>query len=321
MAVPDMRVDTGASAVPRVSRDTMSSLQRRALGSPTTTSLKPTAGPRQLPARRTRVSTPPIRRPLDSTRETARLLDEAARTEDEARRQRLRDEAVRLNLPAARAVARRFRNRGIPDDDLLQVACLGLVQAVQRFDVDQGHDFLSFAVPTMRGELRRHFRDQGWMIRPPREIQELQARIGPAEEELTQLLGRTPGAGDLAALLAVPEPEVRSALAATGCFSPASLDRPRVDGSPPPIERLGSEDEQRAVDTRLLLVPLLLGLSPRDRQILCLRFFEGRHQREIGDVIGISQMQVSRLLTRILRDLRRHLDGEHEAGHDGCGPG
>jgi RNA polymerase sigma-B factor len=225
-------------------------------------------------------------------------------------RKRLRDEVVRLNLDVAVSVASRFRNRGVPDDDLTQVACLGLVKAAQRFDPTYAGDFLSFAVPTIRGEVRRYFRDHGWVVRPPRHIQEMQARIGAVEDELTQLLGRTARPDELASHLGEDEGDVVEALSANGCFVPTSLDLAvGTEERATLAERIASEDVGPfAVDARVILAPAVKDLSTRDQRILYLRFFEGRNQREIGDEIGVTQMQVSRLLARILRDLRRSLD-------------
>lgn len=246
----------------------------------------------------------------DRREATARLLARAAFTENDLERKRLRDEVVRLNLDVAESVASRFRNRGVPDDDLTQVACLGLVKAAQRFDPAYAGDFLSFAVPTIRGEVRRYFRDHGWVVRPPRHIQEMQARIGAVEDELTQLLGRTARPDELAEHLGEDESEVVEALSANGCFIPTSLDLAVGSEEKATLgERIASEDAGPfAVDARVILAPAVKDLSARDQRILYLRFFEGRNQREIGDEIGVTQMQVSRLLARILRDLRRSLD-------------
>ncbi|HEV7876328.1 MAG TPA: sigma-70 family RNA polymerase sigma factor [Nocardioides sp.] len=246
----------------------------------------------------------------DRREATGRLLARAAATQNDLVRKRLRDEVVRLNMDIAESVASRFRNRGIPDDDLTQVACLGLVKAAQRFDPAYAGDFLSFAVPTIRGEVRRYFRDHGWVVRPPRHIQEIQARIGAVEDELTQLLGRTARPHELAVHLGEDEGEVVEALSANGCFVPTSLDLAVGSEEKSTLgERIASEDlGPFAVDARVILAPAVKQLSARDQRILYLRFFEGRNQREIGDEIGVTQMQVSRLLARILRDLRRSLD-------------
>jgi RNA polymerase sigma-B factor len=246
----------------------------------------------------------------DRREATGRLLARAAATQNDLVRKRLRDEVVRLNMDIAESVASRFRNRGVPDDDLTQVACLGLVKAAQRFDPAYAGDFLSFAVPTIRGEVRRYFRDHGWVVRPPRHIQEIQARIGAVEDELTQLLGRTARPHELAVHLGEDEGEVVEALSANGCFVPTSLDLAVGSEEKSTLgERIASEDlGPFAVDARVILAPAVKQLAARDQRILYLRFFEGRNQREIGDEIGVTQMQVSRLLARILRDLRRSLD-------------
>lgn len=246
----------------------------------------------------------------DRRRLVSHLLEHAADTANDLERKRLRDEAVRLSMDIAESVAGRFRNRGVPDDDLRQVACLGLVKAAHRFDPTFEHDFLAFAVPTIRGEVRRYFRDHGWAVRPPRHIQELQARIGAVEDELTQLFGRTARPEELAAHLEEDEEDVVEALSANGCFTPTSLDLTvGAEDRATLGERISSEDAgPHAVDARVILAPALKDLSERDQRIIYLRFFEGRNQREIGDEIGVTQMQVSRLLARILRDLRRSLD-------------
>ena len=161
-------------------------------------------------------------------------------------------------------------------------------------------------MPTIRGELRKHFRDHGWMIRPPRRIQELQARISVAESELSNKLGRSPQPVEIADHLDEPIESVIEALASDGCFVPASLDHPTgVDGATTLGDLLPFDDaEHRASEARLVLRPVLRELGERDRQILNMRFYEGLTQREIASRIGVTQMQVSRLLTRILAQLR-----------------
>ncbi len=238
---------------------------------------------------------------------TARLFAEAS-TASAERRHALQDEIVQRNMGVAVDCARRYRGRGIATDDLDQVAYLGLVKAVQGFDPERGHDFLSFAVPTIRGELRRHFRDHGWSLRPPRSIQELQTRILAAEGELTQELGRSPRPTDLARHLDVDLEHVLDALAANGCFAPASLDAPVPEGESALGDRLGDLDPAfDSAEARVTLAAVLRGLTPRERRILELRFFGGATQAEIGADIGVTQMQVSRLLNRILDRLRERL--------------
>lgn len=242
--------------------------------------------------------------------ETARLLSRARASRDDVRA-RYEDEVIRLNMSVATDVARRYHGRGIPADDINQVAFLGLVKAVRGFDPTVGDDFLSYAVPTLRGEIRRYFRDSGWAIRPPRSVQEIQARVISAEAELTQRLGRSPRPAEIAQHLDVSLTLVMDAMAATGCFSPVSLDATRGDGDSPlesPAERMGDLDPAFAsAEARVALAPLMASLSDRDRRILELRYFHNRTQAQIGAEVGVTQEQVSRLLSGILLRLRRHL--------------
>ena len=240
--------------------------------------------------------------------ETALLLSRARASHGE-RRARYEEQAIRANMVVAGEIARRYHGRGIPAEDVDQVAYLGLVKAVRGFDPDRGEDFLSYAVPTVRGEIRRHFRDAGWAVRPPRSVQEVQARLGEAEVELTQRWGRGPRASELADHLDVPLRLVHDAMSAHGCFRPDSLDAPRPGGgAESPVERMGDLDPAFAsAEARLALVPLMRSLPERDRRILELRFFENRTQAEIGAEVGVTQEQVSRLLSGILRRLRESL--------------
>ena len=222
----------------------------------------------------------------------------------------LRDELVTLNMPVAASIAARYRSRGIAADDLQQVAYLALTKAAQRFDPRAGFAFLAFCVPTIRGEVRRHFRDFGWMVRPPRRIQELQANLMRARTTLAHDLGRPPTEAELATHLDESLANVLEALDAQGCFVPASLDRPVGDDESGTTvgELIGVDDvRESSVEARVALGPVVRRLSDRDRHILRLRFFEGLTQREIAEDIGVTQMQVSRLLTRIYRDLRAGL--------------
>ncbi|CAN5153395.1 SigB/SigF/SigG family RNA polymerase sigma factor [soil metagenome] len=257
---------------------------------------------------------PPSSSTSSSTGEpdTADLLRRVAASEDPQERRRLLDEVVLLNLGVARSIAHRYRNRGIALDDLDQVARLGLVKAARGFDTDRQNDFLAYAVPTIRGEVRKHFRDHGWSVRPPRRVQELQAKINSAASELTQQLGRSPRPSELARHLDISVHGVEEALAADGCFTPSSLDRP-VGGEDSISlgDLLPSEiDEHTAVDARVILAPAVRRLGERDQKILHLRFFNGWTQDEIAREIGVTQMHVSRLLTKILTELRVSLAGE-----------
>ncbi|MDN4175045.1 sigma-70 family RNA polymerase sigma factor [Nocardioides sp. SOB77] len=236
--------------------------------------------------------------------ETARLLARA-RAARGAQRRRLEDQVIALNVVVATEVARRYHGRGIAAEDIDQVACLGLVKAVRGFDPALGEDFLAFAVPTVRGEIRRYFRDAGWTVRPPRSVQEVQARVTAAEGELVQALGRSPRPSEIAAHLDVPLQLVLDAIAATGCFSPVSLDAPRPDGAEDPAASIGGLDPAFAsAEARLALRPLMRELSERERRIIELRFFGNRTQAQIGLEVGVTQEQVSRLITAILARLR-----------------
>ena len=241
--------------------------------------------------------------------ETARLLAcaRASRGEERAAHE---NDVIRLNMTVATDVARRYHGRGIADDDIDQVAFLGLVKAVRGFDPTLGDDFLSYAVPTLRGEIRRYFRDSGWTVRPPRSVQEIQARVVAAEAELTQRLGRAPRPAEIASHLDAPLALVIDAMSANGCFSPVSLDAVRDGESAPdsPAEQMGDLDPAFAsAEARLALRPLMATLSPRERRIIELRYFHHHTQAQIGAEVGVTQEQVSRLLGNILRRMRQDL--------------
>jgi RNA polymerase sigma-B factor len=248
-------------------------------------------------------------RRADRASGTAELLARAARRSGAAR-QDLIARVVELNMGVAEAIASRYRRRGVPDDDLQQVAYLALTKAARKFDPDAGHDFLSYAVPTIRGELCRYFRDSGWMVRPPRKVQELQSRIFAAQSELSMVLGRSPSPSEVAAHLTEPVGDVEEALAAEGCFTPTSLDRPVGADSDLTVGELldGSDDSRSAAEARVVLAPVVSKLSPRDKTVLRLRFFDDCTQQEIAEEIGVTQTQVSRLLSRILGELREVIE-------------
>lgn len=240
---------------------------------------------------------------------TEDLLARAHAAPDDDERRRLLDEVVLLNLPVARGLAARYRDRGEVFDDLLQVASLALVKAAQGYEPGKGRGFLAYAVPTITGELRRHFRDRGWDVRPPRRLQELRLAIESAAQELSQTSGHAPTVAELAEHLGVGEEEVLEAVAAAQGYTASSLDAP-CDGEDgvPLGETLGCEDEdlERVVDC-LAVEPLLATLSPRDRHILSLRFYRGWTQSQIAEDIGVTQMQVSRLLSKALAKLRQEV--------------
>jgi RNA polymerase sigma-B factor len=240
---------------------------------------------------------------------TARLLDELHHTDDETEKQALRAEVVVLNMGVARAIAHRYRQRGLAEDDLVQAAYVGLVKAVNGFDPSHERDFLSYAVPTVTGEVKRYFRDFGWSVRPPRRIQELQGSIAKTSADMTQSLGRSPRPSEVAQHLGLDVEQVIEALAADGAFTPASLDVPvGEDGAATLGDLMPDQDVDFAsAEARVVLGPAVRKLAPRDRRILELRFFQGWTQEQIAQDIGVTQMQVSRLLSRILKDLRSEL--------------
>ena len=250
----------------------------------------------------------------DRARRTAVLLESSLRASGD-RRAHVLDAVVELNLGVAEALATRYRRRGVSDDDLTQVAYEGLVKAVHRFQPEDGRDLLAFAVPTIRGELRRHFRDRGWVVRPPRRVQELQLLANRCIEQLQREQGREPTSQELIGRLGVSESDYREAMAPSGCFRPLSLDqtvRQASDDGATLGEVLAEPEQTRRydrVEARVMLEPVLARLEGRDRQIVRMRFFEDLTQAQIGRALGVTQTQVSRLLTRILRGLRQELEG------------
>ncbi|WP_280865649.1 RNA polymerase sigma factor SigF [Streptomyces sp. SAI-127] len=221
----------------------------------------------------------------------------------------LRNKLVRMHLPLVEHLARRFRNRGEPLDDLTQVATIGLIKSVDRFDPDRGVEFSTYATPTVVGEIKRHFRDKGWAVRVPRRLQELRLALTTATAELSQQHGRSPTVHELAEKLAISEEEVLEGLESANAYSTLSLDVPDTDDESPAVaDTLGAEDEAlEGVEYRESLKPLLEDLPPREKRILLLRFFGNMTQSQIAQEVGISQMHVSRLLARTLAQLREKL--------------
>jgi RNA polymerase sigma-B factor len=256
-------------------------------------------------------TTPPMSENRKRAERTAPLFAELATLEkDDPRRERLREILVEEHLPLVRHFARRFSNRGEPFDDLLQVGTLGLIAAIDRFDPTRGVEFLSFAVPTITGEIKRHFRDQGWSVRVPRRLQELHLSLNAAVGELAQKNGRAPTPSELAEHLGIPRAEVLEGLAVANAYRSSSLDE-RLSGeddSPTLAATLGEEDAAlEGVEYRESLQPLLATIPARERRILILRFFGNMTQSQIAADIGISQMHVSRLLSQTLAKLREGL--------------
>jgi RNA polymerase sigma-B factor len=239
---------------------------------------------------------------------THELLLEADTVPD-PRHQECLDEVILLNAPVARSIASRYRSKGVDADDLEQVAYLGLVKAANGYRLDASTAFLSYAVPTIRGELKRYFRDCAWTIRPPRRVQEMQGSIAAAEPELTQRLGHVPTDQETADALGTHASEVAEATSVRGCFSTLSLDAPgTTDGATSLMETVAdAENGYDLVENVHTLTPAVANLGDRDKRILQLRFCNGFTQEEIGHELGVSQMQVSRLLRGILETLRTEL--------------
>jgi RNA polymerase sigma-B factor len=225
---------------------------------------------------------------------------------------RHRDRIVERCMPLADHIARRFGGRGESRDDLVQVARVGLVNAVIRYDVETGSDFVAFAVPTIIGEVRRHFRDNSWSLKVPRRLKELHVRLGAATAELSQRLGRAPTASELAAELGMNREEVVEGMVAGSAYNTMSIDGGTGgsdEGPPAIIETLGGDDlNLDLIENREALRPLLAALPERERTVLMLRFFESMTQSQIAERIGVSQMHVSRLLAKALARLRSELE-------------
>lgn len=238
---------------------------------------------------------------LDRAEEVLASREQSA---DHAERRRAEQEAVLLSIDLADSVARRYCGRGIDADDLVQVARMALVKAARGYRRGKGPGFAAYAVPTISGEIKRYFRDCGWAVRPPRRLQEIRADVAAAEERLRQDLHRDPRPAELAEALGLSESEVREARQCAGAYQAVSLDVPAPTGAPAhEVVAVESEVFDR-LEVRAALGAAVCDLSERERTILRLRFVEERTQSEIGAVLGVSQMQVSRLLSGILRRLR-----------------
>ncbi|PXX60420.1 RNA polymerase sigma-B factor [Nocardia tenerifensis] len=233
-------------------------------------------------------------------------------------RNSLREKVIELSLPLAEHIARKFAGRGEAFDDLHQIARVGLVLAVDRFDVSRGSSFLSFAVPTIMGEVRRHFRDRTWAVRVPRRLKEIQQLIGPATETLSNRLGRVPTAREIAAELDVELTEITQALIARNGYQTNSIEGiTRDDGENsalPVAAGLGAEEPcYELLEQSMTVRPLIAALPERERRVLIMRFFESLTQAQIAEQLGVSQMQVSRILSKTLHTLREQAMDEQPA--------
>jgi RNA polymerase sigma-B factor len=247
------------------------------------------------------------RRELQELTET--ILASRARCSNPDERLRLQQEVLLLNLRLADGIAARYAGRGIERDDLVQVARLGLLKAVVGYRPGEGAGFTAYARPTIAGEIKRYFRDHGWMVRPPRRLQEIHSQLRLVEPDLEQQLHRAPSAREVAQALGVDRAELSEALIATGGYTALSLNAPTHPGSGLSLgdDLPDDTDLFQAVERAAWLRPALARLTNRERRIIQLRFADGHSQEQIGRRLGVSQMQVSRLLVGILARLRDDL--------------
>ena len=242
----------------------------------------------------------------DRTRELFRRYKEEG--DDDAREQ-----LVMSHLNLVRFLASKFKSRGEPLDDLIQVGTIGLIKAVDRFDPTRGLEFTTFATPTILGEIRRHFRDKGWSVRVPRRLQELSSKVNQTKEELTKGLQREPSVEEVATALNTTVDEVLEAMESSSAYSSVPLEggSSGEDDTPSVIDRYVSEDEELALsDDRMAIEEAIRDFSPREQEIIRMRFIDGLTQVEIAKKLGISQVQVSRLLRSTLRKLQEKIDPE-----------
>jgi RNA polymerase sigma-B factor len=246
----------------------------------------------------------------DEDEVASRLIEELATAQpDDPRRPRLRERAIEAWLPLAHHLARRYAGRGEPFDDLVQVAVVGLIKAVDRYEADRGVDFAAYAIPTVLGEVKRHFRDRTWSIRVPRRLQEIRMRITAANNTLAQELGRAPTVPEIAEHLGVSDEEIVEGLEGARAYRSASLSAPvGEEGAMELGDTLGGEDAGYGlVELRLALGPAMATLGKREQQIVSLRFYGNQTQTQIAEQLGISQMHVSRLLARSMVALRARI--------------
>ncbi|MDQ1722430.1 MAG: polymerase sigma-B factor [Pseudonocardiales bacterium] len=229
------------------------------------------------------------------------------------RHQQVRDALVEIHLPLVRYLAYRFTGRGEPTDDLLQIGTIGLLQSIDRFELQRGLEFSTFATPNIVGEIKRHFRDRGWMVRVPRRLQELQSELSSGINDLTQRLGRAPTVAELAGHLRLSQEEVIEATDSARAYTAVPIDVPSATTGRTIADGLVESDTAlEHVELRHALRPVLAGLAERERQALLLRFVENKTQSEIAEALGVSQVHVSRLLAKTLAELRDQLPDVHQ---------
>lgn len=226
----------------------------------------------------------------------------------------VRDQLIVSHLNLVRFLASKFKNRGEPLDDLIQVGTIGLIKAIDRFDPSRGLEFTTYATPTILGEIKRHFRDKGWSVRVPRRLQELSAKVNQANDELTNELSRSPSVEEIAKRVGASVDDVLEAMESSSAYSSVPLEgggSSDDDDAPSVIDHYATEDEDLAAsDDRIVLEDAIRDFSPREKDVIRMRFFEGMTQVEIAQRLGISQVQVSRLLRRTLRRVQDKIDPE-----------
>ena len=224
----------------------------------------------------------------------------------------VRDQLIMSHLNLVRFLASKFKNRGEPLDDLIQVGTIGLIKAIDRFDPSRGLEFTTYATPTIMGEIKRHFRDKGWSVRVPRRLQELSAKVNQATDKLTNELQRSPKVEEIAEYLDVTVDEVLEAMESSSAYTSVPIEAPGAsdsDDAPSILDRYADDDnELDFTDDRLVIEEAIRDFSPREREVIELRFVKGMTQIEIAKKLGISQVQVSRLLRRTLKKIQDKID-------------
>lgn len=273
--------------------------------------------PRASSPLRTQIPLKKSKRSIRDKQKTKELFKRYKETGDEQAREQL----VLAHLNLARFLASKFKNRGESLDDLVQVATIGLIKAIDRFDISRGLEFTTFATPTIMGEIKRHFRDKGWSVRVPRRLQELSAKVTQVSDKLTEKLQRSPSVDEIAQALGVSVDEVLEAMESAHAYTSVSLDVPQGDDddgtqSSTVIDKYALVDEDlESSDDRIVLEQAIKDFSEREQQIIRMRFLEGFTQVEIAQKLQISQVQVSRLLRKTLQKFQEKLDPNHVMEH------
>lgn len=273
--------------------------------------------PRASSRLRTQLPLKKSNRSVRDKQKTKELFKRYKETGDEQAREQL----VLAHLNLARFLASKFKNRGESLDDLVQVATIGLIKAIDRFDISRGLEFTTFATPTIMGEIKRHFRDKGWSVRVPRRLQELSAKVTQVSDKLTEKLQRSPSVDEIAQAMGVSVDEVLEAMESAHAYSSVSLDVPQGDDddgtqSSTVIDKYALVDEDlESSDDRIVLEQAIKDFSEREQQIIRMRFLEGFTQVEIAQKLQISQVQVSRLLRKTLQKFQEKLDPNHVMEH------